>query len=463
MKKIFIFICIITLAAFTSLNAQYSTGMSYDDESYEATPMKAPLVRAMYSGTSIPASASLKNYSPYPKTQGSYSTCVGWASAYAAMTITTAMKNGWTDRTSITDNAFSPGYLYNKIKSSDDYNCAFGSYINEALDILKTNGAPKYNDFSESCPSSIPGDMDTKAKQNTIKDFAKIFDLTDYNNFKIQAMKKSLAENKPVVIGMKIPNSFYNATGVWIPTEDPNGDFGGHAMCVIGYDDNMQGGVFEIQNSWGDGWGNSGYIWMKYQDFANFTKYAFELIDEAKVSPTGESEFSGKVKLLLSNGSDMKASLKTNKYVMNQSYKSGTKFRLYISNNEPAFVYAFGSDETKKIFQIFPHKPNISPALTYTNNDVAIPDEDHYIEMDNTVGTDYLCVLYSANTLDIKKIQADVEAIPSGTFAEKVQKVLGTSMVPFEKVTYSANEIGFSAKSKDQSVVALIVETKHVQ
>lgn len=90
---------------------------------------------------------------------------------------------------------------------------------------------------------------------------------------------------------------------------------------------------------------------------------------------------------------------------MNKAYKSGTKFRIYISNNEPAFVYAFGTDLTGELYPVFPRKPGISPALTYKQNNVAIPDEDHYIEMDNTTGTDYLCVLYSLNPLDYEEIQ----------------------------------------------------------
>jgi C1A family cysteine protease len=40
-----------------------------------------------------------------------------------------------------------------------------------------------------------------------------------------------------------------------------------HAICIIGYDDNRFGGAFEIVNSWGATWGNSGYLWIKYSDF----------------------------------------------------------------------------------------------------------------------------------------------------------------------------------------------------
>ena len=45
--------------------------------------------------------------------------------------------------------------------------------------------------------------------------------------------------------------------------------FGGHAMCVIGYDDRKDGGAFEIMNSWGTDWGQNGYFMMPYSYAAN--------------------------------------------------------------------------------------------------------------------------------------------------------------------------------------------------
>ena len=51
--------------------------------------------------------------------------------------------------------------------------------------------------------------------------------------------------------------------------------FGGHAMCVIGYDDRRvkyangetYTGAFQIMNSWGPEWGVNGVAWVGYADF----------------------------------------------------------------------------------------------------------------------------------------------------------------------------------------------------
>ena len=65
----------------------------------------------------------------------------------------------------------------------------------------------------------------------------------------------------------------------WIPTRSDYGlrGFSGHAMCVTGYDDNKNGGAFEIMNSWGNDWGNNGVAWVRYPDFEHFVKEAYGL------------------------------------------------------------------------------------------------------------------------------------------------------------------------------------------
>jgi len=446
-----------------SLFAQrFGTGLKFNDVKYKEQQTKATLVRSLYS--MLPKSASLKAYCPLPKSQGSYGTCVGWATAYCAMTIMEAKKNSWSEKEVITNNTFSPGYIYKQIKTDDDVSCKWGASIEDALEIMKTKGLIKYDDMDEkNCPSYIPLDLFNKAAKYKIKDYAKLFDVGDLDNIKIQSTKKSLSEGKPVVIGMEVPPSFDYPSALWAPTEDYTQSYGGHAMCVIGYDDNMYGGAFEIQNSWGDTWGENGYIWVKYIDYAHFCKYAFEVMELPSSNAPEYTELSGRMKFVTSTGVEMQAFLTGNIYKMNDPYKSGTRFRLNISNNQPAYVYAIGFDGTLKTFQIFPHLPNVSPILNYKQNDVAIPDEEHFIQMDNTVGTDYFCVLYSKDALDIKSIKAKIEAAP-GLFADRVKSAVGSKFIDFPDVNYSPNgDISFSAKSTTKNVVALIVEMKHTK
>jgi hypothetical protein len=464
MKRLVVFLIAILLLPvflYSQVEDIPGTGLNFNDEQYEQDLKKATLTRSLY-GSSLPASASLKKYAPTPLSQGSYGTCVGWSAAFCAFTITEAKNNGWNDKSVINANTFSPGFVYNQIKMSSDVGCTYGSSISDALEVMKTKGVPKYSDMNISCPSSIPLDVFNKAQNYKIKDYAKLFDMYDIESIKTQAVKKSISESKPVVIGMKCPTSFNNPKGYWVPTEDPSANFGGHAMCVIGYDDNKYGGAFEIQNSWGSAWGNEGYIWIKYTDFQKWVKYAYELIDIPKKQNVNATDLAGAIRFIESNGNTMSASYTGTHYKMRNAYKSGTKFRIYISNNEPAFVYAFGTDATQKLFPVFPHAPNVSPALNYKKNDVAIPSEDHYIEMDNTVGTDYLCVLYSLEPLDINKIHRSIET-GTGNFVAKIKNALGGKLVENQSIKFNQTSVSFSAKSQGKSVVAIIVETTHIQ
>jgi hypothetical protein len=458
-RLLFLILFSVTVSSGFAQGPVFSQGLSFDDNAYNKTLQKAPLTRSMYV---LPTTASLKKYCPIPENQGQYGTCVGWSTAYAARTIMMAHKNNWTDKTMITSNTFAPGYIYNLVKNEDDYTCQMGTYIDQALTAMINKGVVKYKDFSKSCLAAGTVGMEAEASKYRIKDFAKIFGLEDANLFKIQATKKSLAENKPVVIGMKCPPSFHYVRELWTPLENATQNFGGHAMCVVGYDDNKDGGAFEIMNSWGTDWASQGFVWVKYKDFADFTKYAYELIEDLRPADETLADLSGKLRFVMPDGKEMAAKLNGTSYKMLNKYPSGTRFRLYISNNEPAYVYSFGSDLTANTYQIFPHKPGISPALTYGKNDVALPDEDHFIEMDDNVGKDYLCFIYSKDPINIDNIRKNVEQ-QTGTFHEKVRKAFGDKAVDLKNAQFTANEISFSARSQGKSLVYVIVEMEHTE
>ncbi len=460
MKKLTLSIIIILFTGLSFLTAQeYGTGLNFNDAKYKSVPKKAPLTRSLY--TDIPSSFSLKKYAPIPKSQGQHGTCVGWSTAYAGMTILESIHKNRTDKETTTSNTFSPGFVYKQIKNNNDTYCQLGASIADALNIMKTKGVCKYNDITEvNCPAYLSPALFSKASKYKIKDYAKIFGMFDSKEFKINAVKKSISQKNPVIIGMNTPKSFYTAKNEWKPTESSSLTYGGHAMCIVGYDDNKYGGAFEIMNSWGTGWGNDGFIWISYETFNKFVKYAYEMID----FKTSETDFSlaGSVKFIKADGTESSATYSNGIYKLNEAYKSGTLFRLYISNSAPAYVYAFGYDATKKTFTIFPHSKNISPALNYAQNDVAIPDEDHYIQTDNTTGKDYLCVLYSKDKLNIEDIKSQIENT-YGSFKDRVYYVLKEQLISPELIEFNQKNIAFSVKNNNNNqIISLIVETDHI-
>ena len=135
-------------------------------------------------------------------------------------------------------------------------------------------------------------------------------------------------------------------------------------------------------------------------------------------------------------------------------------YAIYISNNEPAYVYAISTDLTNEITKIFPFEEGISAALTDKKNDVAIPDEDHFIEFDENPGKNFLCVLYSKNELDINDIITKI-GTQQGTFSERIFKVIGEKLVAPEHINFAKDKISFQAFSNGKTIVPMMVELSH--
>jgi C1A family cysteine protease len=84
------------------------------------------------------------------------------------------------------------------------------------------------------------------------------------------AVKNAVAQGQPVVIGFDVYESFESvavARSGMMPYPDKAKEalLGGHAVCIVGYDDNLNGGRFIVRNSWGTGWGDNGYFYMPYR------------------------------------------------------------------------------------------------------------------------------------------------------------------------------------------------------
>lgn len=74
-----------------------------------------------------------------------------------------------------------------------------------------------------------------------------------------------LNNNKPVVFGMEIYDSFMNLNErisiVNFPSRKEK-SLGGHAMCMVGYD--LEKRLFLAKNSFGPSWGDNGYCWIPF-------------------------------------------------------------------------------------------------------------------------------------------------------------------------------------------------------
>ena len=457
-----LFLCVVPL-----FGQNFAMGAILDPVLYEQTDAKPVLLTRNY--TSIPRSVSLKQYSPVPENQGRYGTCVGWSTAFAARTISESIALQRINREQNSRNAFSPVFVYKGYFSQRgiDPTGYEGAAIFSVLDFMKSEGAVKRlesegtKDFEDISLSEFANSQRYPISEY-VRLFSNKFGVPGTINERAVPVKKSIAEGKPVIIGMNAPQSLQTARNIWRPTERPNREYGGHAMCVVGYDDDMFGGAFEIQNSWGTGWGNDGYIWISYADFASFAVEAYEIIENLAMYKDA-ARYAASIEIqVFDNNRGMPVTYdRQGFYRTRSSHPSGTEFRFLMTNKYPAYVYAFSADSntpgTERIFPL----GGVSPVMDYSDSTIVWPGEYDWIRLDNTAGTDYLVVLYSKEALDIGAIERRFAA-ERGAFPERVARAVGTNFISYSEVQYNNDTMEFSAFSTNpRAVFGLLLAIDH--
>ncbi len=114
----------------------------------------------------------------------------------------------------------------------------------------------------------------------------------------IQKIKEAIASGNVVVTG-GYPSSWQTdrlsrssgtlgKSGDYVITFATDDRSGGHQVCIVAYDDEIEmkangitmKGAFLIANSWGKGWGKNGYMWIMYDALNSESEYeGFELPD----------------------------------------------------------------------------------------------------------------------------------------------------------------------------------------
>lgn len=274
-------------------------GMLFDTTRYEEVQTFDPRTLLGFTVQEMPEQISLRDYAPYPIDQTGNS-CVGVATTYEALTIMHNRSLGITNTFVNTIRAFDPYCVYNQIALAPG--CSQGTYTEDALEALEEMGAKKmWMDPFLDCYSDIGANIEDQSETFMIHDYKKLFDWDD--EVKYETVQQVVATGTPVVIAMYAPASLWREDmggnvgedGLWrLDYDDRFYSWSGHAMSVIGYDDEKFGGAFEIMNSWGRDYGDDGFLWVKYDDFEDmcYGAYYMEIQDYRRNSGcvTGDCE-----------------------------------------------------------------------------------------------------------------------------------------------------------------------------
>ncbi|MEZ5053446.1 MAG: C1 family peptidase [Chitinophagales bacterium] len=431
-----------------------ATGAELKQEVYDKAEVAAAL--SEYEKNPLPEYVSLLKFAPSRMDQGQQGSCVGWGSSYAARTILEASSTGQNPD----EIAMSPSFVYNQIGHE---NCQ-GAYIINACKVLSEFGDVPLKYFTytdQSCSREPNQQLLQAAQQFKIRGYERLsVDGDDYTT-DFFAIKQYLAKGAPVICGMMVGGSFMQemqGQKLWKPTQydyDMEG-FGGHCMCIIGYDDRLDGGAFQIMNSWGPDWGENGVAWVRYKDFMHFNKEAYALQPLPKRGEMATRKFECAIGLV-NNESKQYIPLKNNGniYQTSQPISKGTKFKIEVQNSIECYIYIFGQETDGSSYVLFPYSPKHTAFCGITG--YRLFPKNQSLQADDLGNKDYMAIVVTKEPIDYNQVNTAINAA-QGDYRSKVTAALQGATL--SNVLFNSNKgrIAFTAESENKNAVISIVE-----
>lgn len=412
----------------------------------------------------LPESVSLLRFAPERQNQGKQGSCVAWSSVYAARTIVEAASTGQAGNST----AYSPAFVYNQIGLED---CQ-GSYIQKAMEFMTNKGVVAYNDFpydENDCTRGASQALWNEASQNKMHGFTRLTDGEDVNGINIRALKEHLAKDAPVVIGMMVGGSFMQGMmgqEMWNPTNEDRSQmgFGGHAMCVIGYDDRKQ--AFQIMNSWGPEWGKNGVAWVRYADFKEFVREAYGIDPMPKRGAALNVSFECNVGLVANDSKQYIPLRLTGNNVFESVNKvaPGTKFKMEIKNSTECNIYIFGQETDGSSYTLFPYPEKADPTKTAFSPYCGITGYRLFprgksLVPDNVGTKDVFAIVVTKQPIDWYATNAAISKSTQASFGGKVMEALnGAAQGNVRYAAGNGGTINFRADNPQQGAVVSVVE-----
>jgi len=118
-----------------------------------------------------------------------------------------------------------------------------------------------------------------KARKRRIAEYRNL--LKDGVTESTLAVIKQALCRRPVVCGLLVDDNWLTVEGDGFITPG-NGSFGGHAVAIAFYDDDLEHdgrqGWFGFINSWSEAWGNHGLRYIAYDSFLNTLISSYEIV-----------------------------------------------------------------------------------------------------------------------------------------------------------------------------------------
>lgn len=413
----------------------------------------------------LPESVSLLRFAPDRQNQGQQGSCVAWSSTYAARTIVEAASKNISGNST----RFSPAFVYNQIGLEG---CQ-GAYIQNAMEFMSSKGVVAYEDFpydDQDCSRQPNTAMFNEAAQNKMHGFTRLTNGESVQGINVRAVKEHLAKDAPVVIGMMVGGTFMQGMmgkEMWAPTDEDRSQmgFGGHAMCVIGYDDRKQ--AFQIMNSWGPEWGVNGIGWVRYADFKEFVREAYGIDPMPKRGAAVNIGFEAAIGLVKNDDKQyIPLRLKEgNVFETVNTVAPGTKFKMEIKNSTECNIYIFGQETDGSSYTLFPYpskedatKTAFSPYCGITG--YRLFPRGKSLVPDNVGNKDVFAIVVTKQPIDWFAVNNAITKSTGADYGAKVADALKQNAVSGVQFTAGSGTINFKANNAGQNAVLCMVEVK---
>jgi C1A family cysteine protease len=262
----------------------------------EVMPWSRVQPQTVADGTPLPPAVDNSALPSFPpvRNQGEIGSCASFSTTYYVGTHMLGLARGWNNRNEDNSLKLSPKWTYAMVNDGEDN----GSWFTETIEVLRKHGGATWADWPYSganAPSSYREwarsasvwrnavNLRTTGSAGTVENINTVAGL--------QNLKRLLANGYVLLYATDIYGWQYVSVG-----DDPSttaddafvgeravsyiqGESSGHAMTVVGYNDDIwidinkngvvdlgEKGAVKICNSWGADWqdGNAGFMWIAY-------------------------------------------------------------------------------------------------------------------------------------------------------------------------------------------------------
>jgi hypothetical protein len=256
-------------------------------------------------------------------------------------------------------------------------------------------------------------------------------------------------------------------------------------------------------NSWGQNWGDEGFIWIKYNYFGELCKYAYVMslynekaitvFERTPTKPTNSTttattairESAGCFEINFLEGWSengepqfLKKPVQRGRYgtyyLKPAQLTVGTRFQVEVmSAQAEQYLYVFSFDAAGEVRFHFPRAENFNPEkfkglnesalMAEKDSRLTLPSSKKVFKMEK-MGKDYTVILFSSRP--IQTIPELTQALKgqTGNFTDILYKTLGKYMIPITDIRYIDDKMAFTSATRSEgSIIPLIIEIDALQ